>query len=110
MFTTIEYLASRPDREPLPNTDDVAAASEAVARLAHVYRLNTTALTEGGRLVLDPMTDYHHSLSGVFIIYRHKYLLGDSIVILWNSHCLYSSNYFVDEIAVMYKLLPVVMS
>ncbi|XP_063871395.1 prolyl 4-hydroxylase subunit alpha-2-like [Scylla paramamosain] len=59
----IEYLASRPDREPLPNTDDVAAASEAVTRLAHVYRLNTTALVEGGRLVLDPVTGYHHPLS-----------------------------------------------
>ncbi|MPC27472.1 Prolyl 4-hydroxylase subunit alpha-2 [Portunus trituberculatus] len=59
----IEFLASRPDREPLPNTDDVAAASEAVARLAHVYRLNTTALGEGGLLVLDPMAGYHHPLS-----------------------------------------------
>lgn len=73
--TNIEYLASRPDREPLPNTDDLAAASEAVARLAHVYRLNTTALAEGGHLVLEVLTSYHHPLSGIFFISRRLFLI-----------------------------------
>nr|XP_027208499.1 uncharacterized protein LOC113802173 [Penaeus vannamei] len=44
----IEHLASRPDRELLPNTDDLIGASESLARLAHVYRLNTTELARGG--------------------------------------------------------------
>ncbi|XP_050693506.1 prolyl 4-hydroxylase subunit alpha-1-like [Eriocheir sinensis] len=58
----IEHLASRVDREVLPNAADVAAASEAVARLAHVYGVNATALAAGGRLVLQAVTghDHHH--------------------------------------------------
>lgn len=63
-----EHLASRVDREVLPNAADVAAASEAVARLAHVYGVNATALAAGGRLVLQAVTGHrhhhHHLLSG----------------------------------------------
>ncbi|KAG7160175.1 Prolyl 4-hydroxylase subunit alpha-1-like 2 [Homarus americanus] len=72
VFSDIKELASRADRELLPNADDVAAASEAVARLAHMYHLNLTALTHGGHLLqaqlmgdntLNTASLHHHSLS-----------------------------------------------
>ncbi|XP_042864066.1 prolyl 4-hydroxylase subunit alpha-1-like [Penaeus japonicus] len=48
VFSDIEHLASRADRELLPNAEDLIGASESLARLAHVYRLNTTELARGG--------------------------------------------------------------
>ncbi|XP_071522950.1 prolyl 4-hydroxylase subunit alpha-3-like isoform X2 [Panulirus ornatus] len=75
IFGDIEHLATRADREPLPNADDVAGASEAVARLAHVYCINATTLTHGGHLLQAALTGcatleaepprQHHTLSVV---------------------------------------------
>ncbi|KAK7086465.1 hypothetical protein SK128_012590 [Halocaridina rubra] len=47
MYKNIEYLASRPDSEALPNNDDVLQATEALVKLAHIYRFNATALERG---------------------------------------------------------------
>ncbi|XP_069936006.1 prolyl 4-hydroxylase subunit alpha-3-like [Cherax quadricarinatus] len=54
IFSDIEMLASRADRELLPRNEDVMEASEAVVRLAHVYSLNMTLLASG-RLLPAPL-------------------------------------------------------
>lgn len=75
-----EHLASRPDRELLPNTDDLIGASESLARLAHVYRLNTTELARGSLLTtVDRERDssYHTLSSNCFKIrYSVRFELG----------------------------------
>nr|XP_045611043.1 prolyl 4-hydroxylase subunit alpha-3-like [Procambarus clarkii]XP_045611044.1 prolyl 4-hydroxylase subunit alpha-3-like [Procambarus clarkii] len=48
VFSDIEVLASRADWELLPSGEDVAAASEALVRLVHVYDLNMTMLASAG--------------------------------------------------------------
>lgn len=66
-------LSRRADQEPLPNSDDVTAAAEAVAQLAQVYHLNTTLLANTGLLqglhhqqlrYQDVSLHQHHALSG----------------------------------------------
>ncbi|XP_064120188.1 prolyl 4-hydroxylase subunit alpha-2-like [Macrobrachium nipponense] len=47
IFNQLEHLSTRADREQLPNSDDVRVTAEALAKLAHTYRFNSSSLAEG---------------------------------------------------------------